>query len=176
MNGRRKPFRSRWAGRPDTFAVINHHGTKLTSKEIASIIDPVRECFAQIRAGTATEVHATVMHSTIQVAQEVERGDIVHGLAEHFDSAQAACEAYFARCRAGGAWHPSAVHFYELDALTTAIDLHEFQLQQLTAHEIQEVTRKLIARTESSGGEMLKADSNLVTTRPYRKSREEAPA
>ncbi|TQL73322.1 hypothetical protein [Delftia sp. HK171] len=173
MNGRRKPFRSRWAGRPDTFAVINHHGTKLTSKEIASIIDPVRECFAQIRAGTATEVHATVMHSTIQMAQEVERGGIVHGLAEHFDSAQAACEAYLARC---GAWHPCAVHFYELDALTTAIDLHEFQLQQLTAHEIQEVTRRLIARTESSGGEMLQADSDLVTAKPYRKSREEAPA
>lgn len=163
MNGRRKPFCSRWAGRPDTFAVINHHGTKLTSKEIASIIDPVRECFAQIRAGTATELHATVMHSTIQVAQEIERGGIVHGLAEHLDSAQAA-------------WHPSAVHFSELDALTTAIDLHEFQLQQLTAHEIQEVTRRLIARTESSGGEMLQADSDLVTAKPYRKSREEAPA
>ncbi|WP_343740017.1 hypothetical protein [Delftia tsuruhatensis] len=176
MSGRRKPFRSRWAGRPDTFAVINCHGTKLTSKEIASIIDPVRECFAQIRAGTATEVHATVMHSTIQVAREVERGGIVHGLAEHLDSAQSACAAYLARCRAGGAWHPSAVHFYELDALTAAIDLHEFQLQQLTAHEIHEVTRRLIARTESSGGEILQADSDLVTIRPYRKSREEARA
>jgi len=176
MNGRRKPFRSRWAGRPDTFAVINCHGTKLTSKEIASIINPVRECFAQIRAGTATEVHATVMHSTIQVAQEVERGGIVHGLAEHFDSALSACDAYFARCRAGAAWRPSAVHFYELDALTTAIDLHEFQLRQLTAHEIQEVTRRLIARTESSGGEMLQADSDLSNTKPYRKSRGEAPA
>lgn len=124
----------------------------------------MRECFKQIRAGTATEVHATVMHSTIQVAQEIERGGIVHGLAEHFNKAEAACEAYFARCRAGGAWHPSAVHFYELDALITAIDLHEFKLQQLTAHEIQEVTRRLIARTESSGGEMLQADSDLVTT------------
>ncbi len=66
------------------------------------------------------------------------------------------------------------MHLYELDALTTAIDLHEFQLQQLTAHEIQEVTRKLIARTESSGGEMLKADTGLSATKPYRKSRKEA--
>lgn len=110
----------------------------------------MRECFKQIRAGTATEVHATVMHSAIQVAQEIERGGIVHGLAEHFNRAEAACEAYFARCRAGGAWHPSAIHFYELDALPTAIDLHEFKLQQLTAHEIQEVTCRLIARTEST--------------------------
>jgi hypothetical protein len=116
------------------------------------------------------------MHSTIQVAQEVERGGIVHGLAEHFDSAQAACEAYFARCLTGSAWHPSAVHFYELDALTTAIDLHEFQLQQLTAHEMQEVTRRLIARTESSGGVMLQTDVDLSKTKPYRKSREEAHA
>ena len=60
MSTSRKPFRSRWAGRPNTFAVINHHGTKLTGEEVASIIEPVRECFAQIRAGTATEVHATV--------------------------------------------------------------------------------------------------------------------
>ncbi|WP_237736666.1 hypothetical protein [Delftia acidovorans] len=102
------------------------------------------------------------MHSTIQVAQEIERGGIVHGLAEHFNSAQTVCEAYFARCRAGGAWHPSAVHFNELDALTNAIDLHEFQLQQLTAHEIQEVTRRLIARTESSGAKCCKLIATLA--------------
>lgn len=116
------------------------------------------------------------MHGTIQVAQEIERGGVVHGLAEHFDSAQAACEAYFARCRAGGTWRPSAVHLYELDALTLAIELHEFQLQQLTAHEVHEVTRRLIARTESSGGEMLQADSDLSTAKPYRKDRGEAHA
>lgn len=176
MSSRRKPFRSRWAGRPDTFAVINHHGTKLTGEEVASIIDPVRECFAQIRAGTATEVHATVMHSTIQVAQEIERSGIVRGLAEHFDSALAACDAYYARGMAAGTWHPSAVYFYELDALTTAIDLHVYQLQQLTAGEIQKVTRRLIARTESSGGEMLQVDIDLSITKPYRKNRGEAHA
>jgi hypothetical protein len=176
MSSRRKPFRSRWAGRPDTFAVINHHGTKLTSEEVASIIDPVRECFAQIRAGTATEVHATVMHSTIQVAQEIERGGIVRGLAEHFDSALAACDAYYARGMAAGAWHPSAVHFYELDALTTAIDLHVYQLQQLTAGEIHEVTRRLVARTQSSGGEMLQAETDLSATSPYHPKRKEVHA
>lgn len=116
------------------------------------------------------------MHSTIQVAQEIERGGIVHGWAEHFIRAQAACEAYFARCRAGGAWHPSAVHFYELDALITAIDLHEFKLQQLTAHEIQEVTRRLIACTESMGGEMLQVNSDLNNTKPYRKNHGKAHA
>lgn len=176
MSSRRKPFRSRWADRPNTFAVINHHGTKLTSAEITSIIDPVRECFAQIRAGTATEVHATVMHSTIQVAQEIERGGIVRGLAEHFASALAACDAYYARGMASGTWRPSAVHFYELDALTAAIDLHVYQLQQLTAGEIHEVTRRLIARTQSNGGEMLQADADLRAIRPYRKSKKDAHA
>lgn len=176
MSSRRKPFRSRWAGRPNTFAVINHHGTKLTGEEVASIIDPVRECFAQIRAGTATEVHATVMHSTIQVAQEIERGGIVRGLAEHFDSALAACEAYYARGMTAGTWRPSAVHFYELDALTTAIDLHVYQLQQLTAGEIHEVTRRLVARTQSSGGEMLQADTDLSATSPYHPKRKEVHA
>ncbi|WP_313233402.1 hypothetical protein [Delftia acidovorans] len=72
-----------------TVTACTADGWQLTSKEIASIIDPVRECFTQIRAGTATEVHATVMHSTIHVAQEIERGGIVHGLAEHFNSVQA---------------------------------------------------------------------------------------
>lgn len=167
MSSRRKPFRSRWAkGNP--LQVINRHGTHLTAAEVTSIIDPVRVCFAQIRAGTATELQATVLHTTLLIAQEIERGGIVRGLAEHIDSARVACEAYFARSISAGTWRPSAVHFHELDALSVAIDLHIYQLQQLTSAELDEIKRKVIARAQSSGREVIAADTNLGNSRPYR--------
>lgn len=175
MSTSRKPFRSRWAkGNP--LQVINRHGTHLTAAEVTSIIDPVRVCFAQIRAGTATELQATVMHTTLLIAQEIERGGIVRGLAEHLDSARVACEAYFARSVSAGTWHPSAVHFYELDALAVAIDLHVYQLQQLTSAELDETKRKLIARAQSSGREVLQADIDLSAAIPYRPKRKEVHA
>ncbi|MPT00283.1 MAG: hypothetical protein E2581_17525 [Pseudomonas sp.] len=175
MSSRRKPFRSRWAkGNP--LQVINRHGTHLTAAEVASIIGPVRECFAQIRAGTATELQATVMHTTMLIAEEIERGGIVRGLAEHISTARAACEAYFGRSLGAGAWRPSAVHFHELDALAVAIDLHVYQLQQLTSAELDEIKRKVITRAQSSGREVLAADSDLGTARPYRHRKNEVHA
>lgn len=175
MSSSRKPFRSRWPkGNP--LQAINRHGTHLTAAEVTSIIDPVRECFAQIRAGTATELQATVMHTTMLIAQEIERGGIVRGLAEHIDSARAACEAYFARSSGAGTWRPSAVHFHELDALAVAIDLHVYQLQQLTSAELDEIKRKVITRAQSSGREVLAADSDLGTARPYRQRKKEVHA
>lgn len=175
MSSSRKPFRSRWPkGNP--LQAINRHGTHLTTAEVATIIDPVRKCFAQIRAGTATELQATVMHTTMLIAQEIEHGEIVRGLAEHIDSARAACEAYFARSGGAGTWRPSAVHFYELDALAVAIDLHVYQLQQLTSAELDEIKRRVITRAQSSGREVLQADTDLGITRPYRNSRKDAIA
>ncbi|WP_280189112.1 hypothetical protein [Delftia sp. PS-11] len=175
MKGRRKPFRSRWQ-KGNTFATINRHGTRLTAAEIASVIDPVRDCFAQIRAGTATQTHFAVLQTTIQIAQEIEAQGVVRGLAEHIDSALAASQAYAARCTVADTWQPSAVHFYELDALATAIDLHAFQLAEVTAHELQRAADKVIARAQSAGIEVLRSSNDMSTTEPYKQKTQEVHA
>lgn len=176
MNGRRKPFRSRWAGRANTFATINRHGTRLSAAEVASIIDPVRLAFAQIRAGAATQTHFAVLQTTIQVAEEIEAQGVVRGLAEHIGSALAACRGYAIRCTSTGSWQPSAVHFYELDALATAIDLHAYQLAEVTAHELQRAADKVIARAQSAGIEVLRTSNDMSTTEPYKHKKQEAHA
>lgn len=176
MNGRRKTFRSRWAGRANTFATINRHGTRLTSDEIASVIDPVRVAFAQIRAGAATQTHFAVLQTTIQVAEEIEAQGVVRGLAEHIGSALAACRGYAIRCMAAGTWQPSAVHFYELDALATVIDLHAYQLAEVTAHELQRAADKVIARAQSAGIEVLRTSNDMSTTAPYKQKTQEVHA
>lgn len=175
MNGRRKPFRSRWAGRPDTFAVINRHGTRLTHEEVASAIDPIRECLAKIRIGTATRNHLDVLQTSMLIAQEIEAQGVVRGLAEHIGSAIAACQAYTDRSMATGSWQPAAGNFDELDALATAIDLHAFQLAELTARELERAVDKVIARAQSSGIEVLHSSKDMSTTRPYKKNQEVHP-
>lgn len=175
MNGRRKPFRSRWA-KGNTFATINRHGTRLSATEIASVIDPVRDCFAQIRASTATETHFAVLQTTIQVAEEIEAQGVVRGLSEHISSALGACQGYAARCTSTGAWQPTAIHFYELDALATVIDLHAYQLTEVTAHELQRAADKVIARAQSAGIEVLLSSNDMSTTQPYKHKSQEAHA
>ncbi|PIG09938.1 hypothetical protein [Comamonas sp. 26] len=48
------------------------------------------------------------------------------------------------------------------------LDLHEFQLQQLTAGEVHKAARRLIARTQSEGGEVYQADDSMATLTPHK--------
>ena len=91
---------------------------------------------------------------------------IVRGLQEHITAALQACASYQVRSGHADNWKPSAVHFHELDALREMVDLHEFQLKQLTASEVHKAARRLIARTQSEGGEVYQADNSMTTLTP----------
>jgi len=63
---------------------------------------------------------------------------------------------------------PSDIHFHELDALGSMLDLHEYQLQQLTAREVHLAAQRLIARTKSAGGDVYQADNSMATLTPHK--------
>lgn len=42
------------------------------------------------------------------------------------------------------------------------LDLHEFQIQQLSAGEIHDIARKLIAQTQASGGTVMQASPQSI--------------
>lgn len=148
--------------------IFNQYNSKLTAAEVAETMGPLRTAFAHIREGVATHNEYVVLHSIMLIAGEIERMGIVRGLQEHINAALLACESYQARSGHADNWRPCAIHFHELDALREMVDLHEFQLQQLTAREVHQAARRLIARTQSAGGDVYQADNSMTTLTPHK--------
>jgi hypothetical protein len=155
MTHGRKPRR---AGRIslDPLQLARLSATKHTAAELASIMDPTRQCLKLVREGVATQLQFEVLQSTIVIAEAIEKSGIVRGLADHLASALQACTAIEARALAGGAWRQTALYFQELDALATAVDLHEYQLQQLSARELHRIVQQAMSRVSSSGGNVVR--------------------
>ena len=86
----------------------------------------------------------------------------MRGLADHIASALRACSAIEARALTSGAWRQTALYFQELDALATAVDLHEYQLQQLSAGELHRIVKQTMARTASSGNVVRVSETDLA--------------
>ena len=134
----------------------------LSRAEVAETMAPYRACFARLREGVATEDQHTVLATAMHIAQAIEQRGIVRGLHEHITSAQQALAAVRTRALATGTWRQTALHYYELEAITTALDLHEFQIQQLSAGEIHDIARKLIAQTQTNGGTVKRASPQSI--------------
>lgn len=166
MSGRRFYKPAPKSGR-NPLMVFNQHNSKLTPAEVAETMGPLRTAFAHISEGVATHNEYVVLHSIMLIAQEIERMGIVRGLQEHIAAALQACASYQARSGHADNWQPCAIHFHELDALREMVDLHEFQLQQLTAREVHQAARRLIARTQSAGGDVYQADNSMATLTPH---------
>lgn len=144
------------------FTTALFRAARLSQAEIASTIGPARECFTRLREGVATEDQHTVLYTILRIAQGIEESGIVRGLHEHIASALQAMDAIRARALASGAWRPTALHYYELDAIHAMLDLHEYQLRQLSAGELTAIARKLIARTQSSGGTLVRTSAQNI--------------
>lgn len=144
------------------FTTALFRAARLSQAEIASTIGPARECFTRLREGVATEDQHTVLYTILRMAQGIEESGIVRGLHEHIASALQAMDAIRARALASGAWRPTALHYYELDAIHAMLDLHEYQLRQLSAGELTAIARKLIARTQSSGGTLVRTSAQNI--------------
>lgn len=154
MNGQRKPRQPRTIRDPISHAILR--ATRLTDPEIASIMEPVRACETALRQGVATQMQWEILQTTVMAASSIEKSRIVRGLSEHIASATAAIDTIGQRAQLTGAWKPTALHYQELDAITTIVDLHEFQLNQLSAGELHRIIKQLMDATQSQGGQVVR--------------------
>lgn len=161
MSHGRKPRKPR-AINANTLGAVLARAALLSEAEVRETIAPARLAFDRLRTGTATEDQHTVLATSIAIMAEIERGGIVRGLHEHIATAQAALAAIRARALAGGTWRVTALYFRELDSLREALYLHEFQLRQLSAGELTAAAKKLIARTRSSGGVVVRTSAQQL--------------
>ena len=149
-HGHKKPRTPRVLRDPITHALLG--ATCLTQTERASTLEPTHQCVGQLRRGTATEDHHTIIYSVLMIASGIEDTSIVRGLRTHFADAMAALDAIRQRATRSGAWLPTELSAQELAAITEAVRLHEFQLRHISATELHRVATKLALRTINNGG------------------------
>lgn len=135
-------------------AMLRH--TRITEAEIRATMEPIMVCATRLREGVATELQVQVLRSTMAIALEIERLGYVRGMAGHMEAAVVALTSIAARAMETGTWRPTPLRWYEMDAITSAVDLHDHQLRQLTAAELHRATQRVIARMQSQeGGKVL---------------------
>ncbi len=138
------------------FLVGRNHATRLTAAERATVMTPLRAAADRMRRGQASDDDWAVLTGSLLMAQSIERQGVVRGLAEHLASIDRALVAIEARATRAGPWRSPTLHFHELDAIHLLLDLHQFQLEQLSYGEFRRAYEATEARVRSSGGQLVR--------------------
>lgn len=139
----------------DPIALARNNAARLTPAEIAQSITPLRAAARALREGVATEWDWAIVASAINVAQAIDRQGIVRGLAEHLHSAEGALHGIYARAMTSGTWCATALYYQELDHITTAVDLHEYQASKLSFGEWRRALKRAEDEIRSTGGRVV---------------------
>lgn len=128
--------------------------SKLTPSEIAQVITPVRAAMLHLKRCTATQHDFVWLCTAGQIGMSIERGGVVRGLASHMQAGLDALQAVAARGTTAGEWRSPAMRAAEIDAIDTMLDLHEYQLKQLSYGEFTQANRSAALRVSSTGGQV----------------------
>jgi hypothetical protein len=112
-------------------ALATSLAAKPPGSDIEQVLNVVHTAHKALREGHATEYQWSVLSGCLDVALAIERQGVVRGLQEHLASAQSALQNIYQRATAGAGWQSTSMHYFELDAVRTFVDLHAFQLKQL---------------------------------------------
>lgn len=159
---RKKPRRVRWPKSPDTLKIALELAAKPAHVDILQIEQAMISAFSAMRKGGGTDLNWSVVAGALEVAQKIEEQGVVKGLATHFAIAEEALKAIHQRdCKANG-WHPSELEFWEMDAIQTFIELHQFQLRYLSRGELLSAMHSAAEKIFSSGGKAIFATSKDI--------------
>jgi len=142
----------------DTITTAIRGAAKLTKPEVAFMMGPLRAAHKALREGVATDLEWCHLAHAMNVAMAIERRGVVRGIKDHIHSAEVALAAIQDRASATGTWKPTALHWYELDDIASAVDLHEFQLSQLSRSEFNAAVIHATNEVRSTGGRVVRVD------------------
>ena len=108
----------------------------LTPAEVQRSLEPLRAAAKALRVGVADELQWAAIGSAIEAAVVLEQRLLPRGLAEHLQSALLALQEIRRRALTSGAWRPVEISLEEMEHVDTAIELHEWQLLQLSVAEV----------------------------------------
>ncbi len=77
------------------------------------------------------------MASALNVAQAIERLGMGRGLFGHLHAAEMALQGIYQRAMYAGTWRCTSLYYQELEKITSMVDLHKFQLDQVSYCEFR---------------------------------------
>jgi hypothetical protein len=164
VNTQRSPRKPRWIPATNTMTIAKLNAAHLTSQELLEVITPAQNAFRALREGVATELQWAMCASAMNIALRIETQGVVRGLYEHLHSAELClCEIY-KRGMSTGTWLSPEVYLQEIDTLATAIDLHHYQIEQLSAAELRRAVKAAVSEVSSSGNLESKHDKLHLAT------------
>lgn len=140
------------------FVVARNMATALTPAELASITRPLRAAFGLMRRAEARRDDWCILASSLIMASNIERQGVVRGLHEHLHAADRALAAVEARAASAGTWRAPTLYFNEIEAIDTFIDLHIFQIRQLSYGEFKAAYRTTEGQARTRGATVVKWD------------------
>lgn len=162
MSHGRPPRRIRWPAQGiDVMSTVRNRVALVTPADQASVTAPLDAALKAMREGNGGEWHWAHLRSAVNCAMAVEKQGVVKGLRDHLHSAELALQAISQRAMANGCWQATEVFDAEIEAIDTAIDLHKFQLKNLSTGEVIKALDYAQAEIRSTGGKVLMADTTL---------------
>ncbi len=126
----------------------------LTPTEVETSLKPLRAAAKSLRIGVATELEWVTVGDAIETAVRLEQRVLPRGLAEHLQSALIALQEIRRRALASGAWLPVEIYLQEMEQVDTAVELHEWQLLQLSAAEAGRYTPRPVHVESTAVGQV----------------------
>lgn len=133
-------------------ALALHYAAKPSTADVKEVLQPIQSAFTALREGVATELQWSILAGSLDVSKAIERQGVVRGLAGHLASAEQALQAISDRARLADGWRPTALYYHEIDAISTFVDLHAFQAQQLGRAEFLAALDSATQKGRSGGG------------------------
>lgn len=157
-----KPRRIRWQPTADTLGIALHFAAKPPKADTDQVLQALQGAFRALREGVATEFQWSILAGSLDVSKAIEAQGIVRGLTDHLASAEEALQVIYNRARASGEWHPTALHFQELDAVRTFVELHCYQVRQLGRAEFLSAIETAQGQVRANGGQATLARSHDI--------------
>jgi hypothetical protein len=151
MSGRRQPRRTRWPAVLNTLEIVKNAVAKPPKHDIDEVMRIMTAASKAMLQGVATEKHWSILAGGVSMGQAIERQGIVRGMKEHMASTEQALNTIFKRARTSGAWKSPTLYFDEIDMITTFINLHDFQVRQLSRGEYSDVIASAGGQIRASG-------------------------
>lgn len=123
--------------------------------DVNKIHNVQKTAFNAMRQSAATIGHWAVLAGAVDVAKAIERHGVVRGLMGHLVEAEQALASIYSRANKPTGWQPGALYFYELDAISTFLHLHKYQLLQLSNAEYLQACQSAANKINGGGAKAL---------------------
>ena len=147
----KKPRRVRWPVTGNTLHIATHNVSKPLPADIDDVMRTMRTAARAFCEGRGSNDHWAVLAGHVDMALSIERQGVVRGLSEFWKLADEVVQALYSRANVKGEWVSPALYADEINALNSFLDMHHYQIQQLSRSEYSAAIKSAHGRIRGQG-------------------------